>query len=104
MCLLGIFYYAIDESHMWIGLHCRASKYLFEWLSGQSVQYTNWARREPNGARDKEDCVMAYWDVSSHIQPVSLAFKRHTFDKHAFVNLALLDHHHVVKQLQFMKS
>ena len=61
MLLIKIF---TDRTHMWIGFHCMANKYLFEWLSGHSVQYTNWARREPNGARENEDCVMVYWDVS----------------------------------------
>ena len=55
----------LDEWHMWIGFHCLANKFLFEWESGQSVQYTNWARREPNAYDENEDCVMAYWDVST---------------------------------------
>jgi hypothetical protein len=52
---------------MWIGFHCQANKFLFEWTSGLSVTFTDWARREPNGARTNEDCVYAYQGVSSSV-------------------------------------
>ena len=56
-----------DKKHMWIGFHCLKDNFVFEWESGASVKYTNWARREPNGYQSNEDCVHAYWDVRTII-------------------------------------
>ena len=60
------FFFFVASTNSWIGFHCLANKFLFEWDSGLSVTYTNWAKREPNGARSNEDCTYAYAGVSVH--------------------------------------
>ena len=37
---------------------------LFEWANYDSVDYTNWARREPNNLGEGEDCCNIYYYVS----------------------------------------
>ena len=36
----------------------------FEWTNYDAVDYTNWARREPNNMGNGEDCVNIYYYVS----------------------------------------
>ena len=51
------------SSRIWIGLHCLRYQYWFEWTNGETVQYVNWQRREPNNAGPEEDCVHMYPNV-----------------------------------------
>jgi len=45
-----------EANHAWIGLNDLASEGNFEWVTGETVSYTNWADGEPNNYYE-EDCV-----------------------------------------------
>lgn len=46
-------------SAVWIGL-VRADANSFDWISGESFSYRNWAENEPNNDTGDEDCVVMW--------------------------------------------
>ena len=60
-CLLAV------QQNAWIGLHSLANHMFFEWTNYDPVEYTNWARREPNNMGDGEDCVNIYYYVRTDV-------------------------------------
>lgn len=55
------------STHLWIGINDMKSEGLYTWTDGYPVEFTSWARREPNNFNYKEDCVELYVLPSSHL-------------------------------------
>ena len=49
----------LDIGRMWIGLHDQNTEGKFEWVTGASFSYQNWALSEPNNHND-QDCHEMY--------------------------------------------
>ncbi|CAH1774399.1 unnamed protein product [Owenia fusiformis] len=69
---------------MWIGIHDRSEKFIWEWSSGDPVNFFNWAPGEPNNWAGTEDCgemalFSKQWnDISCNARRYSICKKRGT--------------------------
>lgn len=48
--------------YIYLGINDRETEGVFQYLSGERVQYSNWAASEPNNQTEQEDCVEMYTD------------------------------------------
>jgi len=80
--------YGVD---LWIGLTDAEAEGLFDWLSGNSLGWTNWRYGEPNDHNDGEDCVetevgTGLWDDQNCTYPEAYVCERDCTEERWFLD------------------